>query len=604
MPGARPYDTQQLENLTQHMIENGPVVNSPNDPPEPSIVGPEFEHYPGRIEEAATALQGVARMFTQEGRQQRAGEKVTRLERRKEVVANMANMILDPRGDNDDPAAKLGWNREDSFHTRSVTWRPEDETSLGKALLDHTAAKQNPRYEPNELRPVTKSERAARRRLEARREAMSFLTGDAEWIERSYKETLRKGSHHLSRGEKRHMHGISTSIRDSHDKISRKRGQFDDIASSLDWRGRINERRLVRARRLASAPTRAPFRTTGKFLTYTLPDIAGKLGPRVPEDPEFLSDHYEHYLRTLEREKKAADRAAKATDTEKSEVLKPEDVVIVTHSSEKDRSAETKPPKGTRERKAEQEATRKMFDAIVPAIDTLGLELMNGQPSEERVHQIYDELNQYRQELSKLGIHNIEVNIGDVFDPTIHNGIMVTGEGNHQVVGSVLRWGFRSDDLVYRPADVVVEQQNVAEIIPIRTEERQPAPDPSYTPEQTPRAQGSRNRGSRGGQRRLQRPDEEQQGTRHAESAQDGDRVDALVQKVNEEYASALARAGKLNKEGQPALQLDILKRNLQEFLRVDDLSKARQSTWDWLTNDLRLTAAEKRALRQSTQKK
>lgn len=63
-------------------------------------------------------------------------------------------------------------------------------------------------------------------------------------------------------------------------------------------------------------------------------------------------------------------------------------------------------------------------------------------------------------ELKKVGIEKIDAKIGDLFDPELHEAVMVEeSEGDDEVVSEVLRTGYKYDGDVMRHVSIKVKNQ-------------------------------------------------------------------------------------------------------------------------------------------------
>lgn len=61
--------------------------------------------------------------------------------------------------------------------------------------------------------------------------------------------------------------------------------------------------------------------------------------------------------------------------------------------------------------------------------------------------------------LKELKLEHIDSSAGTQFDPDLHDAIMVSGDGNKELVAETLRAGYRYEGEVIRPALVKVEKQ-------------------------------------------------------------------------------------------------------------------------------------------------
>lgn len=63
-------------------------------------------------------------------------------------------------------------------------------------------------------------------------------------------------------------------------------------------------------------------------------------------------------------------------------------------------------------------------------------------------------------ELKKVGIEKIETKVGDVFNPELHEAVMVEeSDGDEEVVSEILRTGYKYDGDVMRHVSVKVKNQ-------------------------------------------------------------------------------------------------------------------------------------------------
>ena len=62
--------------------------------------------------------------------------------------------------------------------------------------------------------------------------------------------------------------------------------------------------------------------------------------------------------------------------------------------------------------------------------------------------------------LKDLGLEKISSEVGEAFDPDLHEAVMVDGEGEHEVVAETLRNGYLYEGEVLRPAMVKVERRD------------------------------------------------------------------------------------------------------------------------------------------------
>ncbi len=114
-----------------------------------------------------------------------------------------------------------------------------------------------------------------------------------------------------------------------------------------------------------------------------------------------------------------------------------------------------------------QQATEGLMRKLLPVLDSFDAALVSaaGTDAERQLlaglRQTYDQLWDV---LGSEGLTPIDAE-GDAFDPSLHEAISATGEGDALVVVHQVRRGFRLRDRVLRPATVVVgpSSQEVAE---------------------------------------------------------------------------------------------------------------------------------------------
>lgn len=61
--------------------------------------------------------------------------------------------------------------------------------------------------------------------------------------------------------------------------------------------------------------------------------------------------------------------------------------------------------------------------------------------------------------LKELGLERVETAAGTLFNPDLHEAVMVEGEGEKEVIAETLRAGYRYDGELIRPAMVKVTRQ-------------------------------------------------------------------------------------------------------------------------------------------------
>ncbi len=223
--------------------------------PEPSVIhDPTFErHGRGFMSEAFTAVAGLTKVLTPEGRVERARDKAARLQKQPSVINYMANRMANPRDGRTDPAEKIGWvgthKRELSTPSHPddeaipANVRPEDLSNLGYQLMGKTPSEVAFR---NSRRPVTSGEKAGSRRLEKHWEKRTRAQNLSKWFSDSYRWSLSRGHHRLSDSEQGHTRKTLRAIRKQDHKDEKHMKAFIKIGNSNDWRGAANNWRINR----------------------------------------------------------------------------------------------------------------------------------------------------------------------------------------------------------------------------------------------------------------------------------------------------------------------------------------------------------------------
>ena len=68
-------------------------------------------------------------------------------------------------------------------------------------------------------------------------------------------------------------------------------------------------------------------------------------------------------------------------------------------------------------------------------------------------------MKNFEKTLKELGLAKIQSNIGDPFNPDLHDAVMVEGDGDDEIIAETLRTGYYYDGEVLRPAMVKVSKQ-------------------------------------------------------------------------------------------------------------------------------------------------
>jgi hypothetical protein len=254
---ARPYDqTLGLDyvGMIQTQIEAGVsfphVLDRPTPMPSPVAHPRGYEHHPGLISQAGTAVSGLAKVLSQDGRSQLADKR----QRRADVVRHAADRMRDTRNTpvnaddpgsapGDNPAAKTEWN---GTNQASFSGKAPNPTGLGDAydrLMQkgpYAPGAQPTDSMPNSLRPVTRSEKSAVNRMSAHEETRAYKENRARWLRGSYGSDLDADPDgtRVSTGDQRKMRGVSKTIGRLVRGGRRAADRVDDIARSEDFRGR------------------------------------------------------------------------------------------------------------------------------------------------------------------------------------------------------------------------------------------------------------------------------------------------------------------------------------------------------------------------------
>ena len=68
-------------------------------------------------------------------------------------------------------------------------------------------------------------------------------------------------------------------------------------------------------------------------------------------------------------------------------------------------------------------------------------------------------MKNFEKTIKELGLTKISSVIGDMFNPDLHDAVMVEGDGDTEVIADTLRTGYYYDGEVLRPAMVKVSKQ-------------------------------------------------------------------------------------------------------------------------------------------------
>jgi hypothetical protein len=218
MSEQRPYDTNQLQRLTEHMLQEGSrTVHHPADIDDEAVAaeaGPleSYENpYPSVFSEVKTAVRGLGRVFSAKGRAELAEEK----KERSNVLNHVIDRVANPR-QTEDATEKTGWvgthRREveiDQSEAKTAVQNEETEdfSKLGKTLLKKPRGASTG---PNMLRPATHSEISADKRIDRERRKALRTRNLEQWLHKSYPGQIDNNpGYRLSGAERRHMRSVA-----------------------------------------------------------------------------------------------------------------------------------------------------------------------------------------------------------------------------------------------------------------------------------------------------------------------------------------------------------------------------------------------------------
>jgi len=255
----RPYDPDVLARLTDHMLENGPVVSPRGEPETPQVqtrnVGERFSS----ITESAVAVGGLFKVFTKDGRLERAQNKANRLQERADLVQNIGDHMLYPRTPGlsalKADRERTGWRGtyktriDDNESERPVD--PNDFTKIGAIILRKTV--KDTVTNPNH--PKTISERLAARTLSRKMDKKHGALNKAAWLKDSYDLPGAIGRDRLPHSESSRIKRINNRAARLERKAARAHKKFTKVTESKNLRGRIAGFRLNRANKKVARMT-------------------------------------------------------------------------------------------------------------------------------------------------------------------------------------------------------------------------------------------------------------------------------------------------------------------------------------------------------------
>lgn len=245
----RPYDPDVLARLTDYMLENGPVISPPPPLPEaPRVRANRGEHFIESLTSSSVAVGGLFKVFTKDGRLERAQNKTDRLQERVDLVQNIGHHMLNPRtpGLKPEKAAKesIGWRG--TYKTRISEERPVDPndfTKIGAIILKKPVKDEV----TNPNRPKTISERLAARTLSRKMDKKHDALNKAAWLKKSYDLPGAIGRDRLPHSESSRIRRINNRAARLERKAARAHKKFTKVTESKNLRGSLARFRLNRA---------------------------------------------------------------------------------------------------------------------------------------------------------------------------------------------------------------------------------------------------------------------------------------------------------------------------------------------------------------------
>lgn len=106
-----------------------------------------------------------------------------------------------------------------------------------------------------------------------------------------------------------------------------------------------------------------------------------------------------------------------------------------------------------------QRIARNFLEQLIPILDNVDYALSALDPNHEIFKPILMIKENFNKVMENYGVSRIEPQIGDSFDPEIHQAIsVVPADVDTQIIGHIARVGYAINSQVFRPSDVVVHQ--------------------------------------------------------------------------------------------------------------------------------------------------
>jgi molecular chaperone GrpE len=115
-----------------------------------------------------------------------------------------------------------------------------------------------------------------------------------------------------------------------------------------------------------------------------------------------------------------------------------------------------------RKQKWQKQAQKKLAEELIEVMDNLERAIASTDEDSALVQGVKMVSDQLYEKLSKKGLERIDAE-GEEFDPNYHKAVSTEEHDEHNKVLEQRRKGYRFDDKVLRPAEVVVAKRNQAE---------------------------------------------------------------------------------------------------------------------------------------------